>query len=148
MMDRRLKIRKRTFLTGLFGILFSKPVLGRAPVASMKKSSTRYRAATRIVESVGKIQSSVAIGSRISRARGSQVEVSTLSKLLAKNLNFDEDEFDMAIENCSHHAIRQRFSMAVKEDFSNGRIVKVDGWILSETEENLCLMAELIGKRC
>jgi hypothetical protein len=42
--------------------------------------------------------------------------------------------------------LRQAISREIRQDFASGRVVSVDGWILSETEAKLCgLVALLTG---
>lgn len=39
--------------------------------------------------------------------------------------------------------LRAWLSQALREDFEQGRLVEVDGWILAETEARLCALAAL-----
>lgn len=52
------------------------------------------------------------------------------------------------LRNASKAHIRDRIEAASIRDFSNGRIVQVQGWLLSETETRLCVLAASQDRRC
>ncbi len=51
------------------------------------------------------------------------------------------DALVRALETGSPGEVRRLVARDVREDFAQGRIVKVDGWLLSQTEARLCALA-------
>lgn len=51
------------------------------------------------------------------------------------------DALVRALETSSPRQVRRLVARDVREDFAQGRIVKVDGWLLSLTEARLCALA-------
>ncbi len=49
-----------------------------------------------------------------------------------------------ALEDGSLGQVRRIAARGIREDFARGRIIKVDGWLLSQTEARLCALALML----
>lgn len=54
------------------------------------------------------------------------------------------DALASALETGNPGRVRRLAARDMREDFAEGRIVKVDGWLLSQTEARLCALALML----
>jgi hypothetical protein len=52
-----------------------------------------------------------------------------------------------AVHKASRDELRRHISQAIYSDFTVGRTVKLDGWVMSRTEARVCAIAALAAKR-
>ncbi len=84
-------------------------------------------------------ESAIKIGQAYLRNAPAEADVNRLIELVS--LSQPEHRLELA-----HAQVARRRELLVRqqrEDFRCGRIVKVEGWILSETEARLCALAAL-----
>jgi hypothetical protein len=106
------------------------------------RADTPYpRLAERLVGTLRQPKSAARIGRAFLAAHPSEAEVERLTDKLAEDLC----RHCRAPERLCPVDLRALFSRQVWEDFATGRVMRVDGWILSATEARLCGLTALVG---
>lgn len=88
-----------------------------------------------VVETAARFGADAAeVGRRYLESNGSEANCELLADLVAANLDRHAGE------------VPEQMAMAASEDFRCGRVVTVDGWLLSRTEARICAIAYLAGQ--
>ncbi len=67
-----------------------------------------------------------------------------LIRLLSQRLSLQENaEHAPALEALNDQALQTHLAEAIKADFAAERVVEVDGWVLAQTEAQLCALTAL-----
>jgi hypothetical protein len=85
-----------------------------------------------------RLDSAAAVGSAYLRVRPSEASVDRLLQELAL-AGLDKD----VLANVDAGMLSERVRASQVRDFAAGRVVELDGWILSETEARVCALAAL-----
>ena len=64
--------------------------------------------------------------------------------VLMDHMRRQDEALVVALENGSTGRLRQRVAGNVRNDFTHGRTVKIDGWLLSLSEVRLCALAAVL----
>ena len=93
------------------------------------------KGAATVAETAARLGADAAeVGRRYLESNGSEANCELLADLVAANLDRDAGEAP------------EQMAMAASEDFRCGRVVTVDGWLLSRTEARICAIAYLAGQ--
>jgi hypothetical protein len=123
---------RRGFLVGL-GAVASWAIAGTT--AQSGHVTTR-----RLLAMFRQTDSAAAIGLRLApRHSSAPAGAAMLARRVAEELAFPAGDID----RLSDAELRTAVDRLVRNDFAQGRIVRVDGWILSLTEARLCALAAL-----
>lgn len=132
---------RRRFLTAaLAGVgllaLRSMPLPGR-----LAPAGTPAFPAARLATLFAHAPSTHAIGRVYLRQVPAEGDVPTLARLIAASLSTGP----AALARMSDAALRHGIAQRIRQDFADGRIVDVDGWLLSVTEARLYAVTTLVG---
>lgn len=136
-----IKKHKRTFLAGILSAVVMPPIVGVSRALAACRRTVPTSATALLIDSIAELESAKEIGVRILGANKPRPETVTLTHTIIARMNFDDEDQEAAVRGCSRQDIRNRISIAVKKDFSAGRVTDLEGWILSDTEANLCILA-------
>jgi hypothetical protein len=93
------------------------------------------KGAATVAETAARLGADAAeVGRRYLESNGSEANCELLADLVAANLDRHAGE------------VPEQMAMAASEDFRCGRVVTVDGWLLSRTEARICAIAYLAGQ--
>jgi hypothetical protein len=124
------KIKRRVFLGSLF-------LMGAASLPPRRAGATLggAPAAERLVALLRHRDSAKRVGCEYLKARPKEACAANLLAQLTR---------DLKLQALSDPDLRAHFNKRSKADFSARRVVKLDGWILSETEARLCALTTLL----
>jgi hypothetical protein len=124
------KIKRRVFLGSLF-------LMGVASLPPRRAGATEggEPAAERLVALLRHRDSAKRVGREYLKARPQEACAANLVTELTR---------DLKLPTISDGDLRAHFNKRSKADFRARRVVKLDGWILSETEARLCALTSLI----
>jgi len=124
------KIKRRVFL----GLLF---LMGTASLPPRRARATLAGepAAERLAALLRHRGSAERVGREYLKARPQEACAANLVTQLTR---------DLKLQVLSDGDLRAHFNKRSKADFSARRVVKLDGWILSETEARLCALTSLL----
>jgi hypothetical protein len=125
-----LKIKRRVFL----GFLF---LMGVASLPPRRAGATEggEPAAERLAALLRHRDSAKRVGREYLKARPQEACAANLLAQLTR---------DLKLQALSEGDLRAHFNKRSKADFCARRVVKLDGWILSETEARLCALTSLL----
>jgi hypothetical protein len=101
--------------------------------------TTADSSAARLVSLFKRRDSARAIGSIYLAARPEEADTHKLVKLVIRGA----DDVPLVVHHTSDTALRAWFRERQARDFATGRIVNLDGWLLSATEVRICALAAL-----
>ncbi len=110
------------------------PVLGGQPMPTTAYASTR-----RLLAVFRRRRSAVIIGRECLRQHPQEADPRHLLNLIGAGLE-DRSAGDKDDHRVLAHWLQDRF----REDFNEGRSIRVEGWVLSQTEARLCALAALL----
>lgn len=139
----RLKVRKRTFLAGIMGAFFVFPAAAVSQVFSQKSKVAPKSLASMLIGTITDLDSAKAVGACILETKREGGEMAELNRSIGARLKIGSKDLETAVLHYSRKELRSYISAAVREDFSAGRTTEVDGWILSDTECELCVLATI-----
>ncbi|HEX6383133.1 MAG TPA: hypothetical protein VF177_00550 [Anaerolineae bacterium] len=84
-------------------------------------------------------ESAKVIGQAYLQAIPAEADVQTLTDLIAASLAGDQE-----LVKTSTAELRPILERQMRQDFDQGRVANVEGWLLSETEARLCALAALV----
>ncbi len=106
---------------------------------SVARDDPEHVLAQRLVEVFRRRQSAVAIGRAYLRELVEQPRVESLLQEVVADLDPAHE-----LRRTSLSALRQMLHARIRQDFAAGRTVRVDGWMLGQTEAKLCGLAALL----
>lgn len=122
----KMSMKRRQFLLTSLGIgsIFVCPSIGATTSSSLPGQLNRLYPETHLYKEIAHHLSDAEL-----KAHGKATLISSLAGRL-----------DIVGSSLSDNAIQLALANANKEDFIAGRVRSVQGWLLSETELNLCLL--------
>jgi hypothetical protein len=128
---------RRDFLTSLvwLGALGAHPSRSWATPAARRTSDP---VASRLVALLRHPESAVVIGTAYLRLAADERRPDRLARAI-------ESRCGGRVLDGDRDARRRCLSEGVRRDFAEGRVVRIDGWLLSVTEARLCALAALVA---
>ena len=121
---------------GLWGALWA---ACPTPALAWLQTGTRPDRGQRLLSALGRPKSAAVVGRRYLAGHPQEADRAWLAAQL---------EADLSCQGCAplpgdRPALRAGFSHQIRTDFARGRVVRVEGWVLSVTEARLCALAAL-----
>ena len=103
------------------------------------RDAPRPDAAERLLSALGRPESAAVVGRRYLAGHPGEAD----RRRLAESLDLDLRRQDCDPAQADPARLRAGITRQVRADFAHGRVVRVDGWVLSVTEARLCALAAL-----
>lgn len=132
---------KRQFIVGLLLAAFI-PSIAKAARRTGGSAGTGQCSGL-LVGAINGPESAQAIGRQALAEAAALANSVALVDVLIQRLSFGESEGEFTITSLSRGELRGRIDSAIRQDFDKARTLDVDGWVLSETEVNLCALTAI-----
>ena len=136
-----MRIARRNVLLSFLGLM-AVPVLGLKNVLA---ASSEHAAADHLARQLATLvphpESARLIGAAYLAATPQEADVMTLIKFLCPDLN--GSGLNARLQIPPRARLRRQLAAQRRDDFSEGRIVRLKGWIVANTEARLCALVAL-----
>jgi hypothetical protein len=95
----------------------------------------------RLVAALNRPSAAAAVGRAYLVAHADECDAGYLAHQIMERLHGAGEDTTRADGTC----LRRAIAVEIRRDFTMGRVVSVDGWILSQTEARLCGLAALLA---
>jgi hypothetical protein len=131
-------ITRRRFMAAGAGVLGSLGLTTFRPWRALVRFATPSEAA-RLMGLFTHPESARAVGMRYLETTGKEASASRLLERLSHRLSVVR-----SIGELDDEELRARLRSSVGSDFESGRVVDLDGWVVSTTEAYVCALAALV----
>lgn len=131
----QLAVGRRRFLLGALGV--GGFLLGRSLASGLLVPPPSGGPVERLARLLEHRESARIVGREYLLAAPEEANPEVLVSLVAERLQAP----DPSLSGVGDRELRRMAALGVLADFEEGRTVKLDGWVLSETEARLCALA-------
>ena len=132
-------MKRRQFLLGTLGLAMSSGLSSAFAMAPIEAGSRTKVLAERLLETCTKRDSAAIVGEACLPKLGNPSSVGEAVETLISRLDMTSEDF----ERKASGELRSEIRAKISDDFSAGRTVLVEGWVLGDTEARLCALAAL-----